>query len=262
MAGAAIKARVGQLFRHFGYEIVQREASLAADEVRVLRRVEPFTMTSPSRIVGLMDAVKYVVSNEIPGAIVECGVWRGGSMMAAALTLIEAGDTSRDLALFDTFEGMTTPGRHDRLADGTPASDVLGHSPREQGNGYWCIAGLDDVRTNVLSTGYPPDRIRFVSGRVEDTLPLHAPDTIALLRLDTDWYESTRHELAHLYGRLADHGILIIDDYGHWQGARQAVDEFFAGLPLRPFLTRLDYTGRLAVKPGGSPAAPSIRGEH
>jgi hypothetical protein len=256
-----MKARVGQLFRHFGYEIVHRESSLAADEVRVLRRVERFTMTSPSRIVGLMDAVKYVVSNRIPGSIVECGVWRGGSMMAAALTLIDAGDTSRDLVLFDTFEGMTAPGRHDKLADGTSARDVLERSPRAEGNGYWCIAGLDDVRTNVLSTGYPSDRIRFVSGRVEETLPRHAPEAIAVLRLDTDWYESTRHELVHLYGRLAEHGILIIDDYGHWQGARQAVDEFLAGLPIRPFLTRLDYTGRLVVKPGGAPASPSICGE-
>ena len=72
------------------------------------------------------------------------------------------------------------------------------------------------------------------------------PERIALLRIDTDWYESTRHELVHLYPRLSPGGVLIIDDYGHWQGARKAVDEYFqAGL----FLNHIDYTGRLAIKP-------------
>ena len=101
----------------------------------------------------------------------------------------------------------------------------------------------------MISTGYPRDRFRLVKGKVEDTIPQHAPERIALLRLDTDWYESTRHELAHLYVRLVPNGVLIIDDYGHWQGARRAVDEFFATCTPKPLLQRLDYTGRLAIKP-------------
>ena len=98
-------------------------------------------------------------------------------------------------------------------------------------------------------TGYDPARMHFVKGDVLETVPQEAPERIALLRLDTDWYESTRHELDHLYARLSPGGILIIDDYGHWRGARRAVDEFIEKHRLRLFLNRIDYTGRLAIKP-------------
>jgi hypothetical protein len=104
----------------------------------------------------------------------------------------------------------------------------------------------------VLSTGYPADRLHLVQGKVEDTLPGAAPARIALLRLDTDWYESTRHELVHLYPRLVPNGVLIIDDYGDWVGAKEAVDEYFAAQPFQPFLSRMDHTGRLAIKPAAS----------
>ena len=112
----------------------------------------------------------------------------------------------------------------------------------------------DDDRENeqnVFSTGYPKERIHFIKGKVEETLPKHAPGKIALLRLDTDWYESTAHEMTHLYPRLSENGVLIIDDYGHWQGARQAVDEYFARQEFRPLLTRMDYSARMLVKPVG-----------
>ena len=91
--------------------------------------------------------------------------------------------------------------------------------------------------------------IHFVQGKVEDTIPRQVPARIAVLRLDTDWYESTRHEFVHLYPRLSQWGVAIIDDYGHWQGARRATDEFIATLPHPLYLQRIDYTGRLAIKP-------------
>ena len=97
--------------------------------------------------------------------------------------------------------------------------------------------------SQTCSLGSGPERIHFVEGKVEDTIPAHAPERIALLRLDTDWYESTRHELEHLYPRLSRGGVLIIDDYGHWQGARQAVDEYF-GDAHAALLNRIDYTAR------------------
>ena len=99
-------------------------------------------------------------------------------------------------------------------------------------------ASLEDVRANVALAGVPSERVRYVDGKVEDTIPQDVPDRIALLRLDTDWYESTLHELGHLWIALLPGGVLIIDDYGHWQGARQAVDEFFAGRDDAPMLTR------------------------
>jgi O-methyltransferase len=101
----------------------------------------------------------------------------------------------------------------------------------------------------VLGVGYPEEQIHFVEGPVEETVPGSAPAELALLRLDTDWYESTKHELEHLYPRLARGGVLILDDYGYWQGARRAVDEYLAGLDSPLLLNRIDHTARIALKP-------------
>jgi hypothetical protein len=111
----------------------------------------------------------------------------------------------------------------------------------------WCYASIEDVRQNILSTGYPEEKIYLVKGKVEHTIPKILPEKLSLLRLDTDWYESTKHELIHLCPQLSPEGILIIDDYGHWQGARKAVDEYFAEQNRKIYLHRIDYTGRIAV---------------
>ena len=240
--------RVHRAIRRLGYELRRPTAGLHAAEVGLYNRVCRFTGTTPARVVGLVDAVKYVTKNRVPGSIVECGVWRGGSIMAVAWTLLELGDTSRDIYLFDTFEGMSEPTDKDRLPDGTLAAQVLAARGRTEEGNLWAYAPLEAVKRNVLSTGYPPEKIHFVQGKVEDTLPQAAPDQIALLRLDTDWYESTRHEMIHLYPRLSPQGVLILDDYGDWEGARRAVDEYFATQPFVPLLTRMDTTGRMAIK--------------
>jgi len=110
------------------------------------------------------------------------------------------------------------------------------------------MTGLEEVQANLFSTGYPQGKINCVVGKVEDTIPGTMPAKIALLRLDTDWYASTRHELEHLFPLLQNNGVVIIDDYGHWLGARQAVDEYIAEQGLRILLNRIDYTGRIAIK--------------
>jgi hypothetical protein len=237
------------MIRRLGYELKRPGDGLTQRESGMVERVKGLTATSPARIVGLMDAVEYVVKNRIPGPIVECGVWRGGSIVVAALTLLEMGDTSRDIYLFDTFEGMSAPTDRDRLADGTLARSMLDRTERRDDGSIWALAAIDVVRNNVLATGYPAERFHFIKGKVEDTVPGNAPEEIALLRLDTDWYESTLHELAHLYPRLHAGGVLILDDYGHWQGAREAVDEFFSKRAFKPLFSRMDETGRMFVKP-------------
>jgi hypothetical protein len=213
----------------------------------IVREVAPFTMTSPERIAALRQAVIHVCRHGIAGAIVECGVWRGGSMMAVARTLLEIG-ARRDLVLFDTFAGMTPPEPIDRDIAGTHAATALGREEVATG-ATWAVSPLADVEANLRSTGYPADRMRFVAGDVAETLPGEAPEQIAVLRLDTDWYASTRHELEHLYPRLAGGGVLIVDDYGHWEGARRAVDEFLERTSTPLLLNRIDYTGRIGVKP-------------
>ena len=169
-------------------------------------------------------------------------------MLAAIKTLQLIGGSERCFHLFDTFEGMTPPTERDVEFDGKTAQELLQSSDRNDSSSVWCYAPLEGVRAVLSSTGYNPDRLVFVKGRVEDTLPAHAPERIALLRLDTDWYESTRHELEHLYPRLVQGGVLIIDDYGHWQGARRAVDEYIGENRLPLLLNRIDYSGRCAVK--------------
>jgi hypothetical protein len=154
--------------------------------------------------------------------------------------------TDRDLYLFDTFEGMPPPESLDKLHDGTPAVDVLASSAKD--SLYWAYATLDEVRNNMRRTGYPAERLHFVTGKVEDTIPQYAPGTIAVLRLDTDWYSSTRHELTHLYPRLQPNGVLVIDDYGWWRGSQQAVDEFFGDFECAPLLHRIDETARACIK--------------
>lgn len=211
---------------------------------RVIESVQPFTMTGVERLHALVEAVRYVCRAGIPGDIVECGVWRGGSSMAAALTLLNLNDTGRDLYLYDTFEGMSAPTATDASFDGISAEAQLRQAPK--GEGIWCEASEEDVRRNMESTGYPSGRVHLVRGKVEETIPGVLPERISILRLDTDWYESTRHELLHLFPRLSAGGILLIDDYGHWLGARRATDEFLASRP-ELFLHRVDYTCRLVV---------------
>jgi O-methyltransferase len=235
-----------KLFRPSRRRIRPLPPDIDDDARAIIETVAPFTMTSPERIVALRDAVRHVCRHGIAGDIVECGVWRGGSMMAAALSLLELGER-RTLHLFDTFEGMPPPGELDRDIAGATAAGLLAAEDRRTGD-TWALSPLEDVRANLLSTGYPADRIRFVPGRVEETIPAQAAAEIAILRLDTDWYGSTRHELEHLFPRLAVGGVLIIDDYGHWQGARRAVDEYLAATGARLFLARIDYTARLAIK--------------
>ncbi len=232
----AINSRAAVNWRMHDVDIATRETYF---------RVARYTMTSPERIAAVCDAVRYVLNAGIAGDYVECGVWRGGSSMAAALTFLAQGSSDRRLHLFDTFTGMSAPSEHDlRAGDLTSAASLLeGSGDAEK---IWCKAGIEDVAANMASTGYPQDRIALCKGMVEDTLPAQAPDRIAILRLDTDWYESTRHELEHLWTRLSPGGVLIIDDYGYWAGARKAVDEFFARRPI--LLNRIDQTGRIAVK--------------
>jgi O-methyltransferase len=216
-------------------------------DAELWRRVAPYTMTTPGKVHVLARAVEYIVSRRIGGAFVECGVWRGGSMMAIALTLLRLGHTDRDLYLFDTFEGMTEPGQEDVKQSGERATEILERSSRD--SSLWAVAPIEEVRRVVLSTGYPEERIHFVQGAVEETLPTNAPADVALLRLDTDWYASTKHELTHLYPRLFPGGVLIIDDYAYWRGARRAVDEYVSENQLALLLIRIDHGARVAVKP-------------
>ena len=249
-----IKNSIKSIFRLFGFEVLRQGKTevdlpdVPQDFTDTYNKVRPYTMTSQERIVALCEAVKYVHRFKIAGDIVECGVWKGGSMMAVADTLMKANDTSRNLYLFDTFEGMPPPTEDDIDIEGNTASSLLQNADESIEESVWCRANLGVVKQALNDTRYPENKVHLVKGLVENTIPDYAPESISLLRLDTDWYESTKHELEHLFPRLVKGGVLIIDDYGHWKGARKAVDEYLEQHNIPILLNRIDYTGRIAIK--------------
>jgi O-methyltransferase len=216
--------------------------------MNVFARARAFTMTPKERMYALYEACRYVTRSGIPGDFVECGVWKGGSSICAALSFehFAGANHGRKLFLYDTFEGMTAPTEVDVDASGVAARTYM---ERYGDAGRWVYAGEEEVRSNFAQAEVGNCEIELVRGDVLETIPDRAPDRIAICRLDTDWYESTAHELRHLYPRLSPGGVLIIDDYGEWSGARAAVDEYFAGKSA-PLLVRVDSSARLLVKPG------------
>lgn len=250
----AIKVLAGkELVVGSGASLLSSPPDMSVEAKAILDEATPYSMTGAPRLAALIDAVQYIVEKDVPGAFVECGVWRGGSVLAMIRTLQAANVTDRDIYLYDTFTGMTPPTSED-LSDYDLPATVVWEGANEAGERAWDhlfnsqIYSLSQVRELLLATGYPEERLHFVVGKVEDTIPKTMPKQLALLRLDTDWYVSTKHELHHLYPNLSQHGVLIIDDYGHWKGCRQAVDEYFSELKEFLLLNRVDYTCRIAVR--------------
>jgi O-methyltransferase len=223
---------------------------LGLEVERTFAAVTRYTMTGIERVQALVNASRYVVAANIQGAIVECGVWKGGSMMAVARTLLECGASDRELWLFDTFSGLTEPTNLDASAGGLTARSYLDRARNLTGaelETHLCIAAVETVRANLEATGYPAACLHFVVGDVLDTLPEKALGSIAVLRLDTDWYESTRHELDHLFAKMSPGGVLICDDYNFWMGHRKAIDDYFADLGEPLLMCRIDSSAVIAV---------------
>lgn len=208
-------------------------------------------MGSRERLIATIKACKHAVLAQIDGDFVECGVWRGGNSIAAKLTFENYG-SDKKVWLFDTFTGMTPPTEADttRFSDQT-AEERFQEAQRASYND-WCFASLADVRANFEAAGADLSGVRFVVGDVTHTMAdkQNLPQAISVLRLDTDFYVSTKTELEVLYPRLSVGGSLLIDDFGHWDGARRAVEEYFDALPAgsRPLLHFTDYSGRMGVK--------------
>lgn len=244
---AIINYPLGLLGLKIGKKDVSLRRTLPADIAEdqqffnVYKRIKDFTLVEPERCYALYKAVQYIIQNNLTGDFVECGVWKGGSCMLIAMTLLELNVSDRKIWLYDTFTGMTKPG----LNDGLEEKGEWEEKKTGDDASNWCLASLEEVKKNLSSTSYPFEQFVFVQGKVEETIPGNIPSSVALLRLDTDWYDSTKHELQHLYPLLTKGGILLIDDYGAWQGARKATDEYFGDKVL---LNRIDWTGRLLIK--------------
>ena len=249
-----MKKWLGKIINKAGYTVTRsndllQEYRFDTEFMELHALCSPYTMTSVERMYSLYEATKYILNNGIKGDFVECGVWRGGSPMLVAKMLQNRNIRDRKIYLYDTFEGMPAPTDMDFDYRGRDADKLLKENIHQKETSVWCLADLREVTYNMGLTGYPKENIIYVEGKVEDTIPSTIPDgPIAILRLDTDWYESTWHELVHLYPMLIEKGVLIIDDYGHWEGCRKAVDEYFAKEKVGMLLHRIDYTGRIGIK--------------
>ncbi len=226
---------------HFIAEIHQRELD-------IIKSISNFSMSTPANHWAIIQSIKHISKNNIDGDFVECGVWKGGNIILFKL-IADQQQLNKKIYAFDTFEGMPEPGRMD--------FDLKNIDAKKTFNKYkdkdikWCYSTLDEVKSNIKSfdKNYI-DFYSFIKGKVEETLndEKNLPNKISLLRLDTDFFESTKKELEILFPKLVSGGVLIIDDYGHWKGAKRAVDEYFELEKNFLWLHRIDYASRLLIK--------------
>lgn len=195
-----------------------REREIAA----IVERAQRFSMLFPPTLHDLTIRVQQVVDDGVPGDLVECGVWRGGSAFLMAEMLDRIGDERRRVWLCDSFEGLPPPEDVDGPAAAAYADDR--DSPRYFDN---CRAGLEEVGANARTAGVE-HRVELVPGWFEDTLyeARERIGPIALLRLDCDWHSSVTTCLEALYDHVSPGGIVIVDDYYTWDGCAVAVHEF------------------------------------
>lgn len=188
-------------------------------------------------------SVHYVLNNSVPGCLVECGV-QSGDFQKIWIDTLQERSAVRDIYLYDTFAGMQKPGPNDYTREDSSIYtwehtrvmlEWTSYIIDDKTNG-WCYTPLDDVKNRLEKTGYPTSHLHYVVGDVMKTLsdPENIPSEIAILRLDTDWYESSKYELEMLYDNVSSRGVIVFDDYFHWDGQRRATDEFFASRGLKP----------------------------
>lgn len=256
-----VKNVVQNLLTKFGYRIIRSNNSdygvpveFEQRDIEIFRYVlsKKLTMVSLRQLIATIQACKYVVRNDIAGDFAECGVWRGGNALAAKF-IFEAYGSKRGVILFDTFAGMTEPTDWDKTRyDNKSAKEKFLERQKDNHN-EWCYASLEEVEQNFKDAKVDLKDVKFVQGDVLKTLSIceNLPHKIAVLRLDIDWYESTRKEMEVLYPLLSRGGVLLIDDYGHWDGARKAIEEYFYDNSdyHKPLLQYTDYAGRMGVKP-------------
>jgi O-methyltransferase len=182
------------------------------------------------------DAIKYILQNNIEGAIIECGV-DSGNFEHIWIDELMKNNVVRDIYLYDTFGGLVEPTQYDYTCNDAnlysmnkdEVYNIWKHNIIDEKTNAWCYTPLEIVKNRLKSTGYPEINLHYMIGNVMETLhdKTKIPEKIAILRLDTDWYESSKYELEQLYDNVIKGGVIIFDDYYHWNGQRKATDDFF-----------------------------------
>jgi O-methyltransferase len=250
-----IKLLIQKLLNFFGYKISKINSKLIFPieiknkEKKIIEECFSYTMTGISRMYALTKCLENVVKNNIEGSFVECGVWRGGNLILAQ-KIFDNLLSERTIYGFDTFSGMSEPTEYDIDHKGFDAKKLLNKSSKvDNKKNIWAYVSEDNVTKNINSN-LLRNRIKLIKGDVKETLldNRNLPSKISVLRLDTDWYESTKAELEILYPLLEKNGFLIIDDYGHFEGARKAVNEYFKKIKIQPYMHVVDYSCRIIIK--------------
>ncbi|WP_440648615.1 TylF/MycF/NovP-related O-methyltransferase [Candidatus Pelagibacter sp. HIMB1521] len=222
---------------------------LSNNDNEMIKTISRYSMTPKIRIFTLIQSLKHVNQKNIDGDFVECGVWKGGNIILFKKFLEkEFKNKNKTIYAYDTFEGMTEPTSDDYdLKNNKKASQILKKDKSKKSNS-WGVCTIENVKRNILNETGNLDNIKFIKGNVEDTLneEKNLPLKISILRLDTDWYLSTKKELEVMFSRVISGGIIIIDDYGHWSGSKKAVDEFFKDKYV--WMHYVDYACRLIIK--------------
>jgi O-methyltransferase len=250
------------IFKKFGLRVVPIENNSlkylypeATDtEINFVESASKFSMTGHDRIFCLLRAIQHVDNNNLEGDFVECGVWKGGNLILFKKMIEKLNIKDKKIYGFDTFEGMSEPTDHDSDGDGYlggfKAEYYMSKQKKDVNiDNIHSYAPINIVEQNFINNTDNMDNLILIKGKVEDTLKVQSniPEKISILRLDTDWYESTKIELEILYPRLVKNGVLIIDDYGEWSGSRKATNEFFKDKKIAMF--KIDRAARLIFKP-------------
>ena len=250
-----ITKRINSIAKKFGYRFVKIEkynlkenfAEATSFERKILNTSAKFSMTGFDRMFFLIKAIEHIKNNNVKGDFVECGVWRGGNLILFQ-KMMEKLKIKKKIFAYDTFEGMTEPTVHDvmLIANKANAKKIWDKNPNKIIKLAEC--SIDQVKENYKKNTQKNKNLICIKGPVEKTLKIikNLPKKISILRLDTDWYESTKIELDVLFPRLEKNGILIIDDYGVWKGAKKATDKYFKNKTKTMF--KIDITGRFIIK--------------
>ncbi len=252
-----LKNSIKKIFNSIGLEISKYhpQSAVQAEEfpldfeqeyIDIIKMVKPYTMTSSERLYQLIHCTKYIIENNIPGDFVECGVWRGGSILTIIETLKLLNSRDRKIQLFDTFSSDDIFATKTVVTEDKPFKGSLEEIKKSATIDF--SVNLYDVKNVMKKTGYPQENVIFNVGRVEDTISTANIDSISLLRLDTDWYDSTKFQLEELYDKVVTNGVVIFDDYGFWKGHKKAADEFLLKNNIKPLLMRNDWSCRLFIK--------------
>ena len=253
-----IKQSIKKILSSFSYEIkkIQKTNVITFNSNKTNQFDEFYNIckneslnVSKERFLSLYQAINYIYKNNISGDFVECGIFKGGSAMMISYAMQKFNNKEdKNLWLYDTFEGMANPSYYDKNVDNQNAIDELRKLKKKANKkDIWAYSPLNYVKENIKKTGINDKNVFFIKGLVENTLHKHKPKKISLIRLDTDFYESTKIELELLFPNLEPGGVLIIDDYGHWKGCKKAVDDYFEN-KKNIFFQQIDYTGIVGVK--------------